>query len=175
VCGPGVGCPVIRSHEFHGDAGTLRRVGLTRSREAAKGNAGGGVRCSVFGLASRGRESAGVSEVGGWRSAASMPHGRALSQPACLRALAWERFQGGWPTHPRPLSPVSRGRGEEFVFLVLCKSATAPLAPGRGEGTGVRGETILSPTPWLPRNWHLAGCRSHAKPRRREGKRRGLQ
>ena len=73
-----------------------------------------------------------------------------------------------WPPHPRPLSPVSRGRGEDFVFLVLWKSATAPLAPGRGEGTGVRGETTLSPTPWLPRHGYSAGCWSHAKTRRRE-------
>jgi hypothetical protein len=37
VCGLGVGCPVIRSHEFHGDQGAWWTVGLTRSREAAKG------------------------------------------------------------------------------------------------------------------------------------------
>ena len=57
-----------------------------------------------------------MSAVGGWRSTASMRYVRAMPQPACLRAVAWERGQGGWPPHPRPLSPVSRGRGEESAF-----------------------------------------------------------
>ena len=31
------------------------------------------------------------------------------------------RLQGDFPPHPRPLSPVSRGRGEDFVFFVVVK------------------------------------------------------
>ena len=30
------------------------------------------------------------------------------------------------PPHPRPLSPVSRGRGEDFVFFVIVNSAWLP-------------------------------------------------
>ena len=99
--------------------GVVAAVCLTRSREG---------RCSVFGQASRGRESAGASAVGVWRSTATLLHGRAILQPACPRALAWDQLEGGVPPHPRPLSPVSRGRGEDFVFLVLWENATAPLA-----------------------------------------------
>ncbi|MFM7865487.1 MAG: hypothetical protein ACKPHU_14830, partial [Planctomycetaceae bacterium] len=69
----------------------------------------------MFGQASRGRESAGVGAVGVWRSTATLPHTRALPYPARLRALAWDQLEGGVPPHPRHFSPVSRGRGEDFV------------------------------------------------------------
>ncbi len=48
------------------------------------------------------------------------------------------------PSPPTPL-PL-RGRGGDFVFLIATKSRTAPLAPGRGEGSGVRGKKT-SPCP----------------------------
>ena len=35
-----------------------------------------------------------------------------LSTFSHLLSMAWMP----WPPHPRPLSPVSRGRGEDFVF-----------------------------------------------------------
>ena len=42
---------------------------------------------------------------------------------------------------PSPPTPLPRwGRGELVVFFKVVKSAVAPLAPGRGEGSGVRGE-----------------------------------
>jgi len=37
-----------------------------------------------------------------------------------------------WPPHPRPLSPVSRGRGEDCVFFLVVKKATAPPRPWKG-------------------------------------------
>ncbi len=49
-------------------------------------------------------------------------------------------FQGDLPPHPRPLSPVPGARGGFCVFQLQWKSRIAPLAPGRGEGPGVRGE-----------------------------------
>jgi hypothetical protein len=42
------------------------------------------------------------------------------------------------PSPPAPL-PL-RGRGEDFEFFVVLKADVAPLAPGRGEGSGVRGD-----------------------------------
>jgi hypothetical protein len=48
------------------------------------------------------------------------------------------------PSPPTPL-PL-RGRGEEFVFLGCSRERMAPLAPGRGEGPGVRGEGPLGLT-----------------------------
>ena len=64
----------------------LGRVSCRRlvSREAAKGNAGGSVRCSVFGLASRGRESAGVRLVALRVAMAFMQHrwGQLVSREA---------------------------------------------------------------------------------------------
>jgi hypothetical protein len=117
VRGLGVSCPLFDRMKVMTIRVLCRQL---VSREAAKvsgqRSAVSGQRSAVSGQASRGRESAGVSAVGGWRSTASMPYGRAMPQPACLRALAWERLQGGWPPHPRPLSPVSRGRGEESAF-----------------------------------------------------------
>ena len=42
---------------------------------------------------------------------------------------------------PSPPTPLPRwGRGEDFVFFVVLKANVAPLAPGRGEGSGVRGD-----------------------------------
>gem|GEM_PF-1049921 len=58
----GMVCPLRRLGGRHDRASVLLTVGLTRSREAAKGNALG--RCSVFGQASRECESAGVSSAG---------------------------------------------------------------------------------------------------------------
>ena len=58
----GVLCVLCGLGGRHDRAGVLLTVGLTRSREAAKGNAEG--QFSVFGQASRGRESAGVSSAG---------------------------------------------------------------------------------------------------------------
>ena len=65
----------------------LQAVGLTRSREAAKRDAAFGVRCLVFGLASRGRESAGVRFGALQPAAASMPHTGALWCTARLCAV----------------------------------------------------------------------------------------
>ena len=47
----------------------------------------------------------------------------------------------------------------------------APLAPGRGEGTGVRGDTTL----FLLPHGYFADSWSHAKPRSREAAKRGTR
>ena len=52
-------------------------------------------------------------------------------------------LQGDLPPHPRPLSPVPGARGGFCVFELHWKARMAPLAPGRGEGPGVRGEVPL--------------------------------
>jgi hypothetical protein len=106
----------------------VQAVGLTRSREAAKPRrkaqgAVFGFRFSVFGQASRGRESAGVRFDALW-AAGGIP----AAYPGNAAASAAESFgvgavSGCVPPHPRPLSPVSRGRGEDFVFLVHCLEA----------------------------------------------------
>ncbi|MFM8724957.1 MAG: hypothetical protein ACKON9_07510, partial [Planctomycetaceae bacterium] len=36
VRGVGVGCPLVRSNEFHDDTGALQTVGLTQSREGKR-------------------------------------------------------------------------------------------------------------------------------------------
>gem|GEM_PF-1845216 len=42
---------------------------------------------------------------------------------------------------PSPPAPLPRwGRGEDFEFFVVLEADVAPLAPGRGEGSGVRGD-----------------------------------
>jgi hypothetical protein len=45
--------------------------------------------------------------------------------------------------HPRPLSPVPGGEWRIVCFCTLRKTLMAPLAPERGEGSGVRGQTPL--------------------------------
>gem|GEM_PF-1211419 len=60
-------------------------------------------------------------------------------------------FQGDLPPHPRPLSPVPGARGGFCVFQLQWKSRIAPLAPGRGEGSGVRGEGPLGCRCFEPR------------------------
>ena len=73
--------------------------------------------------------------------------------------------RGVRPPHPRPLSPVSRGRGEEVVLLCVLESAIAPLARGRGEGMGVRGQ--LTPAVNIARVLcRQFVSREDAKPRR---------
>ena len=40
-----------------------------------------------------------------------------------------------------PPAPLPRwGRGEDFLFFGVLKADVAPLAPGREEGPGVRGD-----------------------------------
>ena len=46
------------------------------------------------------------------------------------------------PSPPTPL-PRSGGEGRNLCFELHWKSRMAPLAPGRGEGPGVRGEDPL--------------------------------
>jgi len=56
------------------------------------------------------------------------------------RVGLWLCAEVSCPLTPDP-SPPFRGRGEEFVFFELhWKARMAALAPGRGEGLGVRGE-----------------------------------
>jgi len=60
---------------------------------------------------------------------------------ACQRAAA---AIPGWlaPSPPTPL-PRSGGEGRILCLCALMKARMAPLAPERGERTGVRGETPL--------------------------------
>ena len=50
------------------------------------------------------------------------------------------------PSPPTPLPRFTGARGGFCVFLVW-KTTIAPLAPGRGEGTGVRGMVLPAPFP----------------------------
>ena len=63
-----------------------------------------------------------------------------LSFPLSLIFFQWQGRHA--PLTPDP-SPPFRGRGEDFVFLSCIGKRIAPLAPGRGEGPGVRGEDHL--------------------------------
>ena len=125
-------------------AGVCRAGGLTRSREAAKGNAEVGIRCSVR------------------RAADGSPRVQQRLRCVRFRAGLWQRAGDRVgecvPPHPRPLSPVSRGRGG-IVCLSFGKRIT-PLAPGRGEGQGVRG--IPRPCT-LRRAVAASGCCTHAQ------------
>ncbi len=55
-------------------------------------------------------------EHSGGSAAASPSHGCGYRPRIRCRLL-----MGTCPPHPRPLSPVSRGRGEDFVFFVVAK------------------------------------------------------
>ncbi len=61
------------------------------------------------------------------------------------------------PSPPTPL-PRSGGEGRIVCLCALMKACLAPLAPGRGEGTGVRGETPLGIRCAEPRMSADAGC-----------------
>jgi hypothetical protein len=92
-------------------------------------------RFSVFCMASRGRESAGVcvgagvcADLWGIVGVDGGHEGRVMS------GVAGGAVTGGfWPPHPRPLSPVSRGRGGELVFSFLYGE---PRTGVRGCGCG---------------------------------------
>ena len=143
----------------------------------------GSVRCSVFSQASRGRESAGARPVRPGcgllpGSIAGIPWlcgcfagGRSHAKPRRREGSCkgqWEVVGGSVPPHPRPLSPVSRGRGEILCFWCCGKTQQYPSPLEGMKGMGVRGGATLSPTPWLPGHGCFAGSRSHAKPRRSE-------
>jgi len=66
----------------------------------------------------------------------------------CLLSFQLSRIYSLWhgchvPLTPGPSPPFHGGEGRIVCFFG-CESATAPLAPGRGEGTGVRGK-VCSP------------------------------
>jgi hypothetical protein len=56
-------------------------------------------------------------------------------------------LKGVWPPHPRPLSPVSRGRGEELVFAVRLGE---PQTGGRGCKSCWRSAASMPHTRALP-------------------------
>jgi hypothetical protein len=90
--------------------------GLTRSREDAKGDARG--RCSVFGQASRGRESAGA---GALRSS-GFPARDLPSATGCLQVAAAGRGGSGW-AHAKPLSredAKEQAHGGEGTGVTYC-------------------------------------------------------
>ncbi len=62
------------------------------------------------------------------RSQRSQRRGCGLCLLSALLSVAWMPL----PPHPRPLSPVSRGRGEYVVYLVAVKAACPP-SPLEGE------------------------------------------
>ena len=110
------------------------------------GQAGGGcIGCrGESGQASRGRESAGGSPrvgVRGWESADGSPW---VGQRVCIACLAGPGLwlcAGVCPPHPRPLSPVSRGRGglsvaRAFQPEICPVRLDARRLPPRGVGAG---------------------------------------
>ncbi|MFM7163856.1 MAG: formylglycine-generating enzyme family protein [Planctomycetaceae bacterium] len=81
---------------------TLPAETNSESGEAAKGNATDSVRCLLFDQVA----------AGGSLCSSGFP-----ARAPCWFFTVWVAdFQGVWPPHPRPLSPVSRGRGEQGVI-----------------------------------------------------------
>ncbi len=83
-----------------------------------------------------------------------------MSQPGFCGKFAWlvgVRRRVACPLTPDPSPPFHGGEGRILCFC-SCENKVAPLAPGRGEGSGVRGEDSLEAGFAEPRMSTDAGC-----------------